>query len=132
MNSFGAWIRPTLLGPLFTMWSLTTLGSILIGVAALTDGRFDNWITAMIFASFFASGLIVMLIGADLVLLKAKLRQLPTGSRAWVSSVLAPFGVFFLWRFLPQPESALGLVLFLVAGMAGASFGLRMAFGTRP
>jgi hypothetical protein len=132
MNSFGAWLRPTILGPLITMWVFATLGSVLVGAAALTNGLVDNWLTAMIFASFFGSAIVVMLITADLVLLRAKLRSLPTGSRAWTSSSLAPLGIFFLWRFFPAPETAIGLVIFLLVPMALASFGLRYLFGQRP
>lgn len=132
MNSFGAWLRPTILGPLLTLWTFATLGSVVVGASALSDGRFDNWVQLMLFASFFGCGIVVMLISADLALLRAKVRSLPTGSRAWTSSTLAPLAVFFLWRFFPPPESILGLAIFLLAPMALASFGLRFMFGQRP
>ena len=132
MTNFGAWLKPTLLGPLVTMWTLTTIGTVLVGMHALSGGRFDNWLTGMLFASFFGSGLGVALIGMDVLLLKLKLRSLPTGSRAWVSSLLSPLGVFFLWRFIPPPESVLGVVFFIALPMALATFGLRMMFGGRP
>lgn len=134
MTSFGDWLKPTLLGPLLTTWGLTTLGSLLVGMHALSGGRFDSWLTGMLIASFFGAGLGVLLVGVDVLLLRLKLRQLPTGARAWMSSLLAPLGVFFLWSlpFFPPPESVLGTVLFIVGPMAGACFGARMLFGQRP
>lgn len=134
MTSFTDWLKPTLLGPSLTTWGLTTLGSVLIGMHAISGGRLDNWLLGMLFASFFAAGLSVLLLTADVVLLKAKVRALPTGGRAWVSSLLSPLGVFFIWSlpFLSPPESALGTVLFIAGPMTAAAFALRMAFGVRP
>lgn len=134
MTSFAAWLKPTLLGPLLTMWGLTTAGAVLVGMHALSGGRFDSWLLGMLLASFFGAALGVLLIGADVMLLKAKLRALPTGPRAWVSSVLTPFGVLFIWSlpFFGPPESALGQILFIVGPMAAACFGTRIVFGSRP
>ncbi len=134
MTSFGDWLKPTLLGPLLSVWGLTTLGSVLVGMEALSGGRFDNWLVGMLVATFFGAGLGVLLIAIDVLLLRAKVRSLPTGARAWISSVLAPFGVFFIWSlpFLSPPESVLGGVLFIVGPMTAACLGARMVFGARP
>lgn len=134
MTSFGPWLKPTLLGPLLTTWGLTTLGSVLVGMHALSGGRFDNWLVGMLVASFFGAGLGVLLVAIDVLLLRAKLRSLPTGARAWISSLLSPLGVFFIWSlpFLPPPESVAGTVLFIVAPMTAACFGARMLFGAKP
>lgn len=134
MTSFGDWLKPTLLGPLLTTWALTTLGSILVGMHVLSGGRFDSWLLGMLFASFFGAGLGVLLIAVDVLLLKAKLRSLPTGARAWISSSLSPLGVFFILSlpFLPPPESVLGVVVLVLGSMTAACFGLRMLFGAKP
>lgn len=134
MTSFGDWLKPTLLGPQLTLWGLTTLGAVLVGMSALSGGRFDNWILGMLVASFFGAGLSVLLIGVDLLLLRSKARALPTGSRAWASSLFSPIAVFFVWTlpFVGPPESALGQTIFLVGSMSGACFGARMLFGRRP
>jgi len=134
MTSFGDWLKPTLLGPLFTMWSLTTLGAVLVGMHALSGGRFDSWLLGMLLASFFGAAIGVILIGVDVLLLRSKLRALPTGSRAWMSSLLSPLGVLFIWSlpFLGPPESTLGQILFIVVPMAAACLGARMLFGRRP
>lgn len=134
MTSLTPWLKPTLLGPLITLWTLTTLGSLTLGMAAITGDRLDSWAVGMLWASFFGSGLGVLGIGVDVLLLKLKWRQLPTGARAWIPSVLSPFGVAFIWGlpFLPPPESVVGLVLFISLPMVAATFALRMLFGRRP
>jgi len=132
MTNYGAWLKPTLLGPALTMWVLTTIGTILIGMEAFSGGRLDTWAQGMLLSSFFAAGLAVLLIASDLMLLKFKIRAIPTGSRAWVSSLLSPLATFFLWRFIPIPESILVFVLFLFGSMTLASAGLRVMFGQRP
>jgi hypothetical protein len=134
MTSFGDWLKPTLLGPLLTTWSLTTLGQVLVGMHVLSGGRFDNWLLGMLFASFFGAGLGVLLVGVDVLLLRLKWRRLPTGGRAWISSLLSPLGVFFILSlpFLPPPQSALGTVITLLGSMSAATFGARMLFSQRP
>ncbi len=134
MTSFGTWLKPTLLGPIFTMWFTTTLGSLLVGMHVLSGGRFDSWVTGMLVASFFGAGLGVTLVGMDVLLLRLKVRKLPTGTRAWMSSLLSPLGVFALWSLpiLPPPDSALGVVAYIVGPMAAAATGVRIAFGERP
>ncbi|HJL16442.1 MAG TPA: hypothetical protein RMH99_12345 [Sandaracinaceae bacterium LLY-WYZ-13_1] len=139
MKSFAPWLKPTLLGPLMTMWILTTLGSMTIGSMTLGDvvlsgDRLDAWAVGMLWSTFFGSTLGVMGVAVDVLLLRMTWRRLPTGARAWLPSILAPFGVFFIWTlpFLPPPETAVGLVAFITAPMVVATFALRMLFGTRP
>ena len=134
MTSFGSWLRPTILGPLMTLWILTTMGSVMVGMATISGDRIDTWAIGMLWATFFGSTLAVILIAADVFLLKAKVRRLPTGAAAWISSVLAPFAVFFIWTlpFLPPPESAAGVVVFILAPMLAASLVVRFVFGNRP
>ena len=75
-----------------------------------------------------------MLIGADVALLKSRIRRLPTGAAAWLSSILAPFAVFFIWTLpiLPPPETVPGLVAFLMVPMWVASLLVRFVFGNAP
>ncbi|MCZ7683978.1 MAG: hypothetical protein M5U28_36500 [Sandaracinaceae bacterium] len=134
MTSFGPWLKPTLLGPLLTTWGLTTLGSVLVGMHALSGGRFDSWLVGMLVASFFGAGLGVLLIAVDVVLLKAKLRSLPDGgARLDLVPALAARRLLHLEPPLPAaPESVAGTVLFIVAPMTAACFGARLLFGARP
>ena len=134
MQSFSSWLKPTLLGPLLTLWLLTTAGAFLIGMQALSGGMIDSWLVGMLWATFFGSTLGVILVGVDVALLKAKVRRLPTGLQAWIGGVLTPFGVFSLWQlpFFGQPETVLGLVAFLMLPMVGAALAVRLVFGSRP
>lgn len=134
MTSLSRWLKPTLLGPLITLWTLTTLGSLTLGMAAISGDRLDSWALGMLWATFFGCGLGVLGIAVDVLLLRLKWRQLPTGARAWIPSVLSPFGVAFIWGlpFLPPPESVVGLVLFISMPMIAATFALRLMFGRRP
>ncbi|MGE3633220.1 MAG: hypothetical protein AB7P00_25200 [Sandaracinaceae bacterium] len=128
------WLAPTLFGPLLSCWGYISLGSLLFGVAALSGDRFDSWLIAMVWGSAFGSMLSVISVVADVVLLKLKLRQLPTGGRAWVSSMLTPFGVFFslMLPIWPDPDSVLAVVITVIGPMFVSPFVLRLAFAQRP
>ncbi|HBQ11885.1 MAG: hypothetical protein RLO52_16185 [Sandaracinaceae bacterium] len=133
MTSLSPWLKPTLLGPLIVLWSLITIGAVLGSMPAIAGERLDGWLIGMLWMSFFGSGLGVLLIAVDVLLLKLKWRQLPTGGRAWISSCLTPMAVFFIWTlpFWPPPESVVGLFVFLVTPMFAAAFALRLLFSAR-
>ena len=134
MQTFSPWLRPTVLGPLVTLWTLTTALHLLVGLSVLSGGLVDSWIVGMLWATFLGCTLVVNLIVSDVLLLRAKVRRLPTGARAWLSSLLAPLAVSFLWSLpiLPPVESIAGLALWLMAPMALGSLGVRVVFGNRP
>ena len=132
MTSFRPWLAPTLLGPLLVMWGLATLGAYAIGTAALTFGTVDDWAMLMMWATFFGSTMGIVLVGADVTLLAMKFRSLPTGGRAWMSSMAVPVITYGGWMFLPPPTSELTLVLWMFLPMAAAAVISRMFFGTRP
>jgi hypothetical protein len=138
MSDFAPWIRPTLLGPFVTTWGLATLGSIGDGSAApswaLPNGeRLDQWLLLLVSASLFASVVVVGLIVADLVLLRAKMCALPSGASAWTSSMLAPVAVWITWGFFGWGEGSIPmLVLMITWPIFAAPLLLRVAFGARP
>jgi hypothetical protein len=132
VTDFAAWLRPTILGPFVTSWAFATLGSVL-GMQHVLGQRFDSWVTAMLFASFFAAGVVVLLIVADVVLLQAKKRMLPTGERAWTSSCFAPLATMGLWMIWPAPVDSIPLIaIAIVVPMIAAAFATRLLFGRRP
>lgn len=134
MTDFTPWIRPTLKGPFITVWGLTTLAHLTFGVAALTGGRLDSWMLGMLFGSFFASICVASLVAADLVLLRTKLRRLPTGAGAWLSSLLAPAAVWMGWAWLGagDGEDVADAVLRIAAPIVLAPLALRLATGRAP
>jgi hypothetical protein len=132
MTSFRPWLVPTLVGPFATMWTLVTLAFLLAGQAQILGERLDTWAVAMLITGFLAAGHVVALLVADVLLLGLKLRRLPTGGRAWASSMLSPFALQLLWM-LPVPvESFFGLAVWIAVSMLAAVTLVRLAFGTPP
>ncbi len=134
MTDFTPWIRPTLKGPFLTSWSLTTLAFFTVGMRVATFGYFDDWLVSMLMVSFFAGLIVASLIASDLVLLRSKLRKLPTGLPAWASSMLAPVGVWFAWSFFGfgDGESVLEVVLRIALPIAIVPLTLRTLLGSTP
>ena len=130
MTSFRSWLVPTIVGPFATMWSLTTLAFLLFGRAQILGEQLDAWAVAMLVTGFIAAGHVVALLVADLVLLRARLRQLPTGGRAWLSSMASPFALQVMLMLVPPVESVPVLVLFILGSMLGAAFSVRVLLGT--
>lgn len=135
MNDFTPWIRPTLLGPFLSCFGLVTFAHFTFGEEVLFNGhRFDSWLLSMMLTGFFAAGMVVNLILADVALLKSKVRRLPTGLRGWASSMAAPLGVFFVWNTLGMGEgdSVIELVVRIVAPMIAVAYATRFLLGSRP
>jgi hypothetical protein len=139
-NDFTPWIRPTLKGPFLTSWAFTTLSFVGAffglgdGVSALTFGQADDWLVAMLFVSFFAGLVVASLVASDLVLLRLKLRKLPTGLSAWTSSLFAPVAIWLAWSFFGfgEGESVFATVAHIAAPIAAAPFVLRLLLGSKP
>jgi hypothetical protein len=137
MTDFRPWIRPTPLGPFATTLTYATLAILLSsGSAALVlpnGDRIDAWFAALLTLSFFAAMCVVGLLAADLFFLKLQLRRLPTYSRAWTSSVLAPVAVLALWMVFGWSEGSMPeLVLSILWPFAAGPLALRFFFGERP
>jgi len=134
MTDFTPWIRPTLEGPFLTSWGFTTLAYFTVGMRALTFGYFDDWLVSMLMVSFFAGLIVCSLIASDLVLLRSKLRRLPTGIPAWASSLLAPIGVWFAWSFFGfgDGDSMIEVVLRIAAPIVAVPLMLRALLGSAP
>jgi hypothetical protein len=105
---------------------------LLFGRTQLLGERFDAWAVAMVVTGFIAAGHVVALLVADIVLLRARLRQLPTGSRAWLSSMASPFALQMM-LMIPLPiETVPALALWILGSMLGAAFGVRLVLGSSP
>ena len=136
MTDFTPWLRPTLLGPFVTTWAFVTLGHLGSGSSFLEHvlpfgERLDGWLVGMLVMSFFAAMIVVGLLTADLALLRAGLRKLPTGGRAWLSALVAPVAVWISWAVfgVGDGESIPELVLMISWPMLGAPLALRFALG---
>ncbi len=141
MTDFAPWIRPTLLGPFLTMFALATVSHLALGGAAdvlflpgfLAGQHFDSWVIAMLFSSVIASGVVVSLIAADVMLLAVKVRRLPTGFGAWLGAMIAPFALFFAWHLIGgESESVLEAALSIALPFPASALFVRFVIGRKP
>jgi hypothetical protein len=135
MNDFTPWLRPTLAGPFVSTWTAATLLLLAQGLVLPNGERLDAWLLALLSTSFYAAMVVVGLLVADLVLLGAKLRRLPTGARAWLSALAAPLGVWAAWAVFGwgDEDTAVPLIVWLVASpFLGVPLALRWLLGARP
>jgi hypothetical protein len=137
MTDFAPWLRPAIFGPFLTMAALVSFSHLATDGAAdgvfLAGQRFDSWLVAMLLASFVSAALSVNVILADVALLRAKSRKLPTGVGAWLSAMLTPVGLFLGWHLLSAPsESILEAVIRFGAPFPASALALRWLFGQRP
>ena len=137
MTDFAPWLRPTLLGPFVTMFALVTSSHLALGGAAdeivLLGHHFDSWVMGMLIAGFISCAIVVSLIMADVMLLAAKLRRLPTGLGGWLSSMLAPFALFLAWRFVGEGgDSMLEMALTIAVPFPASALITRFVLGRKP
>lgn len=136
MTDFRPWLRPTLYGPFLTTWVSATLLLLAQSVLVLPNGeRLDQWLVMLFGASFFAAMCVVGLLSADLALLRTKQRKLPTGGRAWVTSLLAPISVWVAWNLVGwgDEDTSIPVAVALIAWpFLGGPLALRWALGERP
>ena len=90
----GRWLGPTLFGPALGAWALV------VGHALLTGASFASVMAELLLASVMAALLALVLLLADFALLATRLRRPPTGSRGWISAMLAGGMAVVLWRVL--------------------------------
>ncbi len=140
MTDFRPWVVPTLLGPLVGSWGLFATLLFLLdpgsegGRVVLAPFGFpvDTWVLAMGFASILGACLVFWLLVADIALLGLRLRRLPTGLRAWVTSLVSPLTLILVSAFAPPTESLLGVAAIVLCSFLATAFGLRFVGGLRP
>jgi hypothetical protein len=132
----GAWFSALFFGSFLGAWAFATLG-------ALVEPRFSwkwlpyvgtvKWLVYMAVFTLVALTQALVLGAVDIVLLKAGVRMLPTGWRAWACAFFAPAAVGATLRifptvlgfaFAPWLLSALGVLLAVAIGM-------RLLFGEK-
>ena len=136
VTDLGSWLRPTILGPFLTMFALVTISHMAVGNAAdgvfLLGQRFDSWLVTMLITGFVACAIVVSLILADVALLAARWRRLPTGFGAWLGSLLSPFALFLAWHLVPGPgESMLEGVLAFALPFPASALAVRVVLGKK-
>lgn len=96
----GGWLRPTLLGPWISVYAAIT-AAVLLGVDAGVIGKVLGWAVLMAVGSVWTFVFCIFLVVTDLALLAVKIRTLPNGKRAWLTTTLSPLAVFGIYRVAP-------------------------------
>lgn len=96
----GGWLRPTLIAPWISVYAAVTAAAAL-GIDRGLFGKVVGWALGMMIGSAWTFVFCVMLILVDVALLGVKIRTLPNGKRAWLTSLLSPFAVFGLYTVAP-------------------------------
>ena len=135
--TIGQWFRPLWFGTFVGAWSFATF-------SALTDGRAEwlpyagvlKWLLFMTLFSLVGTVQAVIMGVVDTLLLWMKLRELPSGPRAWGSAIAAPVAVGFALKMWPSVHLHFGSIgLYLLSTLVPmliVAFAFRLFFGKRP
>jgi hypothetical protein len=92
----------------------------------------DGWALAMLLVSVMAAVVAFHLVVVDVLLLRMKLRALPTGARAWLGGVLAPVATTIAWMELPTGDGGASSVVTVALGFVLGALSVRLLVGKRP
>lgn len=140
LTKLGPWAWPTLLGPFLPGWALVTWAAVVgdeqsVGSAVQSVMPFfdvDGWALAMFLVSMMSAVVAFHLVVVDVLLLRMRLRALPTGGRAWFSGLLAPIATVLAWVVLPSGDGGAGSVLTVALGFLLGALVVRLLLGKRP
>jgi hypothetical protein len=131
-RSLGAWFRPLLFGTYFGAYAFAT-------VRGFANGSLLAWMVYLLFANAVAAAQVACFVAVDVLLLKLKVRALPTGRAAWWMAFAAPMLVGAWVRLFPSPGVStaflIPILIFLLwfsVPMVAVALGLRLLFGRAP
>lgn len=116
-TTIGAWFRPLLVGTFLGAWGFATVSGFL-------KGGVPTWMLYLFLANAFAAGQVMVLGLVDIVLLKAKVRALPTGREAWLMAMAIP-AIVGAWRMFASSS------WWVLGPMFVVSVGVRLVFGRK-
>lgn len=131
ISRLASWVGPAYVGTAISTWATIavylgiTKPTPLLGSYALT------WLAWAAAATPVAGALATVMLTLDVILLKLKLRALPTGGAAWRMAMLAPLPVAVVFHFHHPSLTAgmLGVALTILAPVAVAATSVRVALG---
>lgn len=132
MNSLNSrWLVPALFGPLLAAWAFATI-TVLLGYCEPKWGCWGSWVVLMAVTTIVGGTQALTLVLIDVVLLRLRVRLLPTGARAWMMGLAAPLLVFLVYH-LGWPGKVEGgpFWVLLFAPIVVSALGLRFAFAPR-
>lgn len=129
MKRVASWLAPTLIAPM--------IGAALYVFLVSRGSDLPIPAFAWVLAGALASG-VSFIVGSmmavtDVALLKLKLREPPSGWRAWAMGLIAPAPVLFAWqKLLTFPIGMTRLLLTFFLPMLVVALVMRITLGTRP
>jgi hypothetical protein len=133
ITRLASWVGPAYLGTTISSWAAASLYVWLARPEPLLGNLLLNWLVLVAFVTPIASALATTMLTLDVILLKLKVRALPTGGSAWRMALLAPLPVAGAF-YLHHPSFTLGLttlLLTVLAPVAASAFTVRLAMGSK-
>ena len=132
ISRIASWIGPAYVGTIASSWVAVTAYLFLARPAPVLDNTWLTWLLMVAVATPIASVLATTMLVLDVLLLKFKVRALPTGSPAWGMALLAPVPVAgALWYLWPNlSSSAAALALSVAAPVVASALTVRLSMGT--
>ena len=128
------WVAPLLLAPWASIYAAVSLFAA-FGPEFKYVNRWVVWGIGMLAGSIVAFTYMLLLALVDVLLLAVRVRQLPTGKRAWASAFASPlvflgsYAVLEPWAYWKGgPWTVLGIV---VVPMIVCAIGSRVVFGAK-
>ena len=132
IKSLTSWMGPAFLGTILSSWVSVTL-FVLLGKPAPVVHPLLTWALLVLPATGVAFGLATTMLVVDVLLLKVKMRAVPTGGPAWAMALVSPLlvGVSY-WLYRPGYHGGVGAMLVSIAGpVVLSAVVVRVAFGKK-
>jgi len=132
ISRLASWIGPTYVGAIASSWVAITAYLFLAKPNPVLGNPWLTWLILVAVATPIASVLATTMVVVDVLLLKLKVRALPTGKPAWGMALLAPVPVAAaLWYLLPgSAASATALALSVAAPVLASALAVRLSLGS--
>ena len=133
ITRLASWVGPAYLGTTISSWAAASLYIWISKPDPFFGNILLNWLALVAFATPIAGALATSMLTLDVILLKLKLRALPTSGAAWRMALLAPLpvaGAFYLHR----PSFGLGATAFLLTVLApvvASALAVRVTMGSK-
>jgi hypothetical protein len=133
ITRLASWVGPAYLGTTISSWTAASLYLALTKPEPLLGNMLLNWLLLVAFVTPIAGFLATSMLTLDVILLKLKVRALPTGGAAWRMALLAPLPVAGAF-YLRQPSFTPGATAFLLtilAPIAASALAVRVTMGSK-
>lgn len=130
-----SWTGPAYVGTVASSWAAAAAYVAMAKPAFVPGSPLLNWLLLAVVATPIATTLATTMLVLDVLLLKFKVRALPTGQTGWHMALLAPLPLAgFLAYLAPRLRFDQGIAtvaLAVAAPLAASALTVRMALGQR-